>query len=126
MKGFSYDMVPDDIEVHWQHPRTGVEHPVLLVWPMPVRDRWAAVVDDGVAWVVSHTTLYEDADGEIEKIARYVNPNEPIPWCVAEALRRYDGNYGPVETVANPDTGEDGPAKQAPLPDDQATLGGAP
>jgi len=101
-ESFEYDIDPAQIEIHWQHPRTEIENPVLLVWPNPVRDKWAAEVDDGVAWVVCHITLYEDNEGEIQKVSRKVNPNEPIPRCVAEALLGYDSEYGPVETVANP------------------------
>lgn len=123
MKSFEYtDLDPDEVEVHWQHPRTEIENPVLLVWPNPVRDKWAAEIDDGVAWVVCHTTLYEDSDGEIEKVSRKVNPNEPIPWCVAEALLRYDSNYGPVETVANPYTDEGEEFENGLLPDERETI----
>jgi len=122
MNSFEYDIDPDQIEIHWQHPRTEIENPVLLVWPNPVRDKWAAEVDDGVAWVVCHTTLYEDNEGEIQKVSRKVNPNEPIPWCVAEALLGYDSEYGPVEEVANPHTEEGEEFTNGLLPDDQETL----
>jgi len=122
MNSFEYDIDPDQIEIHWQHPRTEIENPVLLVWPNPVRDKWAAEVDDGVAWVVCHTTLYEDNEGEIQKVSRKVNPNEPIPWCVAEALLGYDSEYGPVEEVANPHTEEGEEYVNSLLPDDQETL----
>lgn len=104
MQSFEYDISPEEIDVHWQHPRTAIENPVLLVWPNPLRDEWAAEIDDRAAWVVCHTTLYEQDDGSIEKTSRKVNPNEPIPWCVAEALRQYDGEYGPVKRVVNPTT----------------------
>lgn len=123
MNSFEYtDVDPDEVEVHWQHPRTEIENPVLLVWPNPVRDKWAAEIDDGVAWVVCHTTLYEDGDGEIQKVSRKVNPNEPIPWCVAEALLRYDSEYGPVEEVANPYTDEGEEYENDLLPDGQETI----
>lgn len=122
MNSFEYDIDPDQIEIHWQHPRTEIENPVLLVWPNPVRDKWAAEVDDGVAWVVCHTTLYEDNEGEIQKVSRKVNPNEPIPWCVAEALLGYDSEYGPVEKVANPRTEEGEEYTNELLPDDQEML----
>jgi hypothetical protein len=122
MNSFEYDVDPDEIEVHWQPPRTEIENPVLLVWPGMLRDRWAAEVDDGVAWVVCHTTLYEDNEGEIQKVSRKVNPNEPIPWCVAEALLGYDSEYGPVEEVANPHTEEGEGFTNELLPDDQETL----
>lgn len=122
MNSFEYDIDPDQIEIHWQHPRTEIENPVLLVWPNPVRDKWAAEVDDGVAWVVCHTTLYEDNEGEIQKVSRKVNPNEPIPWCVAEALLGYDSEYGPVEEVANPHTEQGEEFTNELLPDDQETL----
>jgi hypothetical protein len=119
---FEYDdLNPEQIDVHWQHPRTEVENPVLLVWPNPVRDKWAAEVDDGVAWVVCHTTLFETDDGEIKKRGRTVNPNEPIPSCVAAALLAYDGEYSPVETVVNPWT-EDDEQYEADLHEDQRTL----
>lgn len=120
---FEYDDIDaEQIEVHWQHPRTELENAVLLVWPNPMRDKWAAEVDDdGVAWVVCHTTLYETDDGEIEKRARTVDPNEAIPACVAYALLAYDGEYGPVETVVNPWTDE-GEQYENDLHEDQRTL----
>lgn len=122
VESFEYDLDPDDIDIHWQHPRMEIENPVLLVWPHPVRDKWAAEVDDGVAWVACHTTLYEDSDGEIQKVSRMVNPNEPIPWCVAEALCRYDGEYGPVEEVANPHIEEGEPYENDLVPEGQETI----
>lgn len=119
---YEYGIDPDEIDVHWQHPRTEIENPVLLVWPHPVRDQWAAEVDDGTAWVVCHMTLYEDSNDEVQKVARKVNPNEPIPWCVAEALLRYDGEYGPVESVANPHTEEGEEYVNELVPEDQETV----
>ena len=107
VEAFEYDGVDiESIEVHWQHPRTELENPVLLVWPHPARDKWAAEVEGDTAWVVCHTTLYEDSDGDIESHARQVNPNDAIPSCVAEALLQYDSEYGPVENVVNPYTDE--------------------
>lgn len=106
------DYDPDDVEIHWQHPRHALESPVLLVWPGGLRDKWAAEVnDDGVAWVVSHTTLYKTDGGDVESVARSISPNEAIPEYVALTLLNYDGKYGPVEKVANdypePDPGAD-------------------
>lgn len=104
------DVDPDSIEVHWQHPRTELEAPLLLVWPHPVRDEWAATVDNGVATVVCHEWLVEvdsddpDEDTEVQKRAQEWGADEEIPTCVAEALLDYDDsmNYGPVHTVTNP------------------------
>ncbi|WP_440767547.1 hypothetical protein [Natronorubrum sp. DTA7] len=103
----------DQIEVHWQHPRTELELPLLLVWPSPVVDEWAAVVENGVATVVCHEWLVEiEIDGdveetEIQKRAEEWGKDEEIPGYVAEALLEYDSEYGPVNTVANPYTLED-------------------
>lgn len=115
----------DDIEVHWQHPRHGMEDPVLLVWPMPVRDKWSANLSDGKVWIVCHETLYDDpATGEVEKLSRAVNPNEPIPRCVAMALYDYEGEYGPVDTVSNPYPME-GKEVKLSLPSGQRKIVGA-
>jgi len=121
VESFEYDISPDEVKIHWQHPRMEVEHPVLLVWPNPLRDKWAAEIDDGTAWVVCHTTLYEDDEGDVDKISRRVNPNEPVPHVVAEALLQYEGNYGPVEAVANPYAEPDS-SSSPPSDDDQKTL----
>ncbi|APX98643.1 hypothetical protein [Natronorubrum daqingense] len=105
----------DQIEVHWQHPRTELELPLLLVWPSPVVDEWAAVVENGVATVVCHEWLVEieiggdtnvdgDRETEIQKRAEEWGEDEAIPGYVAEALLEYDSEYGPVHTVANPYT----------------------
>jgi len=116
------DVDVGDIEVHWQHPRHGLEDPVLLVWPAPVRDKWAANLSDGTAWVVCHETLYDDPQtGEVEKLSRAVNPNDPIPRCVVTALYEYDSEYGPVETVANPYP-KKGNNVEVSLPDGQTQL----
>ncbi|WP_153952962.1 hypothetical protein [Halosegnis longus] len=100
-QSFEYDITPEDIEINWQHPRHPGENAVLLVWPTPLRDKWAVEVDDGIAWAVSHTVLYEDADGNIKPRTRSVDPNDPLPTVVARAILGYTGEYGPVETLVN-------------------------
>lgn len=95
---------PDQIEVHWQHPRTALELPVLLVKPHPTRNRWAAVVENGVASVVCHKQLIEveTEDGsKIVSCAAEIGREETVPDHVAEALLAYEGTYGPVHTVTN-------------------------
>lgn len=93
----------DQIEVHWQHPRTKIENPVLLIWPNPTREEWAAEkVDVDTAVVVCRTVLYRDNDDEIQKHAERVDPLDEIPAYIEEALLNYDSNYGPVDHVVNP------------------------
>jgi hypothetical protein len=101
------------IEVHWQHPRTELELPLLLVWPSPVNDEWAAIVDRGVATVVCHEWLFKTDDGDINKRAEEWGTAEPIPGYVAEALLAYDGEYGPGNSVRNPTWDSDDAAVQA-------------
>lgn len=102
------DVPQDQISVHWMHPRTELELPVLAVWPGPVVDQWAAEVDpEGRATVTVHEWLEDvsddDADErEIEKFAEPVEPEDAIPRYLADALRSYDGEYGPVTDVVNP------------------------
>lgn len=98
------DVDQDSIEVHWQHPRTELELPLLLVWPSPVVDEWVATIENGVATVVCHEWLEDVGDEKevIEKRAEEWGTDEPIPTYVAEALLSYDGNYGPVLEVMNP------------------------
>ncbi|WP_436348828.1 hypothetical protein [Natronorubrum sp. FCH18a] len=118
----------DQIEVHWQHPRTELELPLLLVWPGSVVDEWAAVVENGVATVVCHEWLVEieidgnesDEETEIQKRAEEWGKDEEIPGYVAEALIEYDSEYGPVHTVANPYTLED--ETESSRNDEQMTL----
>ncbi len=102
---FEEDISQEQIEVHWQHPRTELELPLLLVWPNPMIDEWAATIENGTATVVCHEWLVdagEDDETEIEKRAEEWGAEEKIPTYIAEALLRYDGEYGPVERVANP------------------------
>ena len=111
----------DQIEVHWLHPRTELELPLLLVWPGSVVDEWAATVENGVATVVCHEWLADVGEGdetEVEKRAEEWGPDEPIPEYVADALLEYEGNYGPVTSVANPVPTTDDP----PVEDYQLTL----
>ena len=107
-----HELLDGQVEVHWQHPRHELEKPVLLVWPNPLRDEWAAeVVADGLAAVVCHMQLYEvedfdpEEDDETERVQKYARPvfhDDPIPGYVAEALLAYDGEYGPIDEVVNP------------------------
>lgn len=97
----------DQIEVHWQHPRTELELPLLLVWLHPVRDQWAAVVDNGVASVVCHEWLADVSDDDsderdIQNRAEEWGREETIPESVRQALLDYEGEYGPVTDVTNP------------------------
>ncbi len=115
----------DEIEVHWQHPRHNLEHPVLLVWPNPLRENWAAeVLDDNTAQVVCREVLYREETtdseerGEIQKHAESVYPHEEIPQYVERALLDYDSEYGPIESVVNPVQVAD----ETPPADPQVTL----
>lgn len=102
---YGEDIPQNQIEVHWQHPRTELELPLILVWPSPAIDEWAATIENGTATVVCHEWLVDVAEGdemEIEKRSEEWGADEKIPAYVAEALLRYDSEYGPVERVANP------------------------
>lgn len=97
----------NQIEVHWQHPRHDLENPVLLVWPNPLRENWAAeIIDEDGAKVVAREILVEvdDGDGgtEIKKHTERVDLcGDTIPQYVEQALLEYTGNYGPVNRVIN-------------------------
>ena len=92
----------EQVEIHWQHPRHEAENPVLLVWPNPLRENWAAeILEKNRAVVVCRTVLWEDNDGEIQKYAEAVDALDEIPAYVEEALLEYDSNYGPVDHVVN-------------------------
>lgn len=116
----------EQIEVHWQHPRHELERPVLLVWPNPLRENWAAeVLDDNTATVVCREVLYrEDTDdeadgrGEIQKRSEPVQPHDEIPQYVETALLDYDSEYGPIDSVMNPVNTTD----ETPPTDPQVTL----
>ena len=102
----SGEVKQDEVEVHWQHPRHELEKPVLLVWPNPLRENWAAeVLDDGRAKVVCREVMVEvenDDGTEIEKYTERVDLcYDTIPQYVEEALLAYDSNYGPVSEVIN-------------------------
>ncbi|ELY68909.1 hypothetical protein [Natrinema versiforme] len=104
----------DQIEVHWMHPRTQLENPVLQVWPNPTREEWAAeVTEPETAVVVCRTVLWKDSDGEIQKYAERVGPLEEIPAYVERALLEYGSEYGPIKDVVNPVREDD-----ADVPDD--------
>jgi len=97
----------DQVEVHWQHPRHDLENPVLLIWPNPLRENWVAeVVGERRARVIARKVLVEEEhDGETE-IESYTEPvsqyRERIPQYVEQALLEYEGEYGPIDSVANP------------------------
>lgn len=105
----------DQVEVHWQHPRHELERPALLVCPNPLREQWAAEIDDKKnAVVVCRMVLWETSDGEIEKHAEPVDPLDEVPGYVHEALMDYDSEYGPVEDVINPVASEDDEVPENP------------
>jgi hypothetical protein len=116
------DVEQDQIEVHWQHPRTELEQPLLLVWPHPVLDQWAAELEDGTATVTVHEWLVDVADDpektEVEKRAEAVEADDEIPAYLADALLEFEGNYGPVSEVVNP-VADDGDSDCEEAGDDQ-------
>lgn len=64
----------DQIEVHWMHPRTQLENPVLKIWPNPTREEWSAEVledvDSGhmeyVLWDPTHTERWQYHEIDLE------------------------------------------------------------
>lgn len=92
------------VEIHWQHPRHELEHPVLLILPSPSRVSWVAdIINTGVAAVVVREELYRDEEsGEVEKRAERIAESDEIPAYIADALLEYNSNYGPIDEVVNP------------------------
>lgn len=80
---------------------------MLLIWPNPLRENWVAeVVGERRARVIARKVLVEEEhDGETE-IESYTEPvsqyRERIPQYVEQALLEYEGEYGPIDSVANP------------------------
>jgi len=111
----------EQVKVQWQHPRHELEKPVLLVWPSPLRENWAAeVLDDSRARVVCREVLVGVGTGESTEIEKYTErvdlPYDTIPQYVECALLDYDGNYGPISEVINKvDT------EKTEIPDDPTT-----
>lgn len=106
----------DQIEVHWMHPRTQLENPILQVWPNPTREEWSAeVVEPETAAVVCRTVLWKDNDDEIQKYAERVDPLDEIPAYVNRALLEYDSNYGPIDHVVNPVNEDDDEVPDDPV-----------
>lgn len=98
----------ENVEVNWKHPRHGLERPVLVVWPNPLREEWAAeVLDNNRAKVVVREVMIEvesdgDEDTTIEKHSESVDLCfDTIPQYVEQALLNYEGEYGPVDEVIN-------------------------
>ena len=96
-----------DIVIEPREPRHRLDNPVLLAWAAPHDPEVGSEIEwgidltaDGVAHVVCRD-VYDGSDPE-SVTSEAIPSTEPIPRQLAQALSRYTGRFGPIETVANP------------------------
>lgn len=90
------------MEIHHQEPRHLFEDPLLLVMVNTRPVEWYFRLSEGQAVAVCRLQFTGNSDN---RPARKIHPNDPVPVDVVDAVLNYEGEYGPVETVLNPEGG---------------------
>jgi hypothetical protein len=97
------------IEVFHQNPRHPFEDPLLLVMVHVRPVEWYFRLSEGQAVAVCRLEFTGDPSN---KPKTKFHPDDEVPQDVIEAVLAYEGEYGSVESVLNPE----GPIPDAPSP----------